>query len=410
MQVLYAKCAGLDVHKRTVVVCVLLTLADGQVIKHKQTFGTMTPDLLALADWLKGLGVTHGAMESTGPYWRPVYQLLEGLFTLLLINAGHIKRMPGRKTDMTDAEWIAELLRHGLLAPSFVPPRPQRELRELTRHRTNLMEKRGQAINELHRTLEGTNLKLTSVATDVTGVSATEMLQALLTGQETDPEVLAEMARGRLRQKIPLLKKALQGKIEEHQKLILTQLLADIDLFDEQVTEVSGIIAQRVSQNEELIGRLDEIPGVNRRTVEVVLAELGSDMSRFPSDRHAAAWSGMCPGNKESGGRRYAARSRQGNKALKRVLAEAGQAAGRSKDTYLGAQYRRLGARRGKKRAALAVGHSILRIIYHMIKDGTTFQELGADYFDRRNEASVTRRLVQRLEGLGYQVELKKAA
>jgi len=410
MQVLYAKCAGLDVHKRTVVVCVLLTLADGQVIKHKQTFGTMTPDLLALADWLKGLGVTHAAMESTGPYWRPVYQLLEGLFTLLLINAGHIKRMPGRKTDMTDAEWIAELLRHGLLAPSFVPPRPQRELRELTRHRTNLMEKRGQAINELHRTLEGTNLKLTSVATDVTGVSATEMLQALLTGQETDPEVLAEMARGRLRQKIPLLKKALQGKIEEHQKLILTQLLADIDLFDEQVTEVSGIIAQRVSQNEELIGRLDEIPGVNRRTVEVVLAELGSDMSRFPSDRHAAAWSGMCPGNKESGGRRYAARSRQGNKALKRVLAEAGQAAGRSKDTYLGAQYRRLGARRGKKRAALAVGHSILRIIYHMIKDGTTFQELGADYFDRRNEASVTRRLVQRLEGLGYQVELKKAA
>jgi len=410
MQVLYAKCAGLDVHKRTVVVCVLLTLADGQVIKHKQTFGTMTPDLLALADWLKGLGVTHAAMESTGPYWRPVYQLLEGLFTLLLINAGHIKRMPGRKTDMTDAEWIAELLRHGLLAPSFVPPRPQRELRELTRHRTNLMEKRGQAINELHRTLEGTNLKLTSVATDVTGVSATEMLQALLTGQETDPEVLAEMARGRLRQKIPLLKKALQGKIEEHQKLILTQLLADIDLFDEQVTEVSGIIAQRVSQNEELIGRLDEIPGVNRRTVEVVLAELGSDMSRFPSDRHAAAWSGMCPGNKESGGRRYAARSRQGNKALKRVLAEAGQAAGRSKDTYLGAQYRRLGARRGKKRAALAVGHSILRIIYHMIKDGTTFQELGADYFDRRNEASVTRRLVHRLEGLGYQVELKKAA
>jgi transposase len=410
MQVLFARCAGLDVHKRTVVVCVLLTLADGQVVKHKQTFGTMTPDLLALADWLKGLAVTHAAMESTGPYWRPVYQLLEGLFTLLVVNAAHIKRMPGRKTDMTDAEWLAELLRHGLLAPSFVPPRPQRELRELTRHRTNLMEKRSQAINELHRTLEGTNLKLTSVATDVTGVSATEMLLALLSGQQTDPEILAEMARGRLRKKIPLLKKALQGKILEHQKLILSQLLADIDLFDEQVLEVSEMIAQRASQDQGLMDRLDEIPGVNRRTAEVVLAELGTDMSRFPSDRHAAAWSGLCPGNKESGGRHYAARSRQGNKPLKRALAEAAQAAGRSKDTYLSAQYRRIGARRGKKRAALAVGHSILRIIYHMIKEGTTYHDLGADYFDRRNEPSVIRRLVQRLEGLGYLVELKKAA
>jgi transposase len=410
MQVMYARCAGMDVHKKTVMPCVMLTSAEGQVQNHSRTFGTMTPDLLALADWLKGLGVTHVAMESTGVYWRPIYQLLEGSFTLLVINAAHIKRMPGRKTDMTDAEWLAELLRHGLLAPSFVPPRPQRELRELTRHRTNLTEKRSQAVNEIHRTLEGTNLKLTSVATDITGVSATLMLQALVSGQQTDPKVLADLAIGRLRHKIPELEKALQGKVQEHQKLILAQLLADIDLFDEQVAAVSALIEQRVAQQQELIDRLDEIPGVNRRTAEVVLAELGADMSRFPSDRHAAAWAGLCPSNKESGGRRYAARSRQGNKPLKRALSESGMAAGRTKNTYLGAQYRRLGARRGKKRAGLAVGHSILRIAYHLIKEGSRYQDLGADYFDRRNEPSVTRRLVKRLEGLGYTVELKKAA
>lgn len=410
MQVLFARCAGLDVHKKSVVACVMLTSTDGQVQKHRQTFGTMTPDLLSLSDWLKGLGVSHVAMESTGVYWRPVYQLLEESFTLLVINATHVKRMPGRKTDMSDAEWLAELLRHGLLTPSFVPPRAQRQLRELTRHRTNLMEKRSQAVNEMHRTLEGTNLKLTSVATDITGVSATLMLQALLSGQETDPKLLANLAVGRLRRKIPELEKALHGKVQEHHKLILTQLLADIDLFDEQVAEVSGMIEQRVSQEQELIGRLDEVPGINRRTAEVILAELGADMSRFPTDRHAAAWAGMCPSNKESGGRRYAARSRQGNKALKRALGECGMAAGRTKDSYLGAQYRRITARRGSKRASLAVGHSILRIAYHMIKEGSRYHDLGADYFDRRNEPSVTRRLVKRLEGLGYHVELKKVA
>lgn len=410
MQVMIPCCAGLDVHKKTVVACVMVSSADGQVQKQARTFGTMTPDLLALGDWLKGFGVTHVAMESTGVYWRPIYQLLEDRLTLLVVNAMHIKRMPGRKTDMTDAEWLAELLRHGLLAPSFVPPRPQRELRELTRHRTSLMEKRSQAVNEMHRTLEGTNLKLTSVATDITGVSATLMLQALLSGQQTDPKVLADLAIGKLRRKIPELEKALQGKVLEHQKLILVQLLADIDLFDEQVAEVSAMIEQRLGQSQELLDRLDEIPGISRRNAEVLLAELGTDMSRFPSDRHAAAWAGLCPSNKESGGRRYAARSRQGNKPLKRALTESGLAVGKTKNTYLGAQYRRIGARRGKKRAALAVGHSILRIAYHIIKEGTHYHDLGPDYFDRRNEASVTWRLVKRLERLGYTVDLKKAA
>lgn len=407
MQVLNTHCAGLDVHKQSVVACIMVTAANGQVQKQARTFGTMTPDLLALGDWLKSLGVTVVAMESTGVYWRPIYQLLEESFQLLVVNATHIKRMPGRKTDMSDAEWIAELLRHGLLAASFVPPRPQRELRELTRHRTNLAQKRSQAVNELHRTLEGTNIKLTSVVTDITGLSATLMLKELLAGK-TDPVALAELSYGRLRRKIPQLERALQGNVREHHKIILAQLLADIDLFDDQMAHVSNVIEERVRHEQELLDRLDEIPGVDQHTGQVVLAELGTDMSRFPTDRHASAWAGLCPSNKESGGRRYAARSRQGNKALKRALNESARAAARSKDTYLGAQYRRLSGRRGGKRAAVAVGHSILRIMYHMIKEKSHYRDLGANYFDQRNEAAVKQRLVRRLEALGYSVELKK--
>jgi transposase len=408
MQVMHERCAGLDVHKKTIAVCVLISLVDGKVEKHRASFGTMTPDLLALSDWLKAHGVTHVAMESTGVYWRPVYQLLEGQFTLLVANAQHIKRMPGRKTDVTDAEWVADLLRHGLIVPSFVPGQPQRELRELTRHRSSVTGRRSQCINEVHRTLEGTNIKLSSVATDITGVSATEMLQQLLAGQR-DPEVLAQLARGTMRKKIPLLKKALQGTVRPHQELILSQLLADIAACDEQVEALNEEIAQRLAQQAEIIERLDEVPGVNRKTAEVIIAELGTDMKRFGSASRAAAWSGMCPANRESGGRRYRARSRFGNKHLKSALMEAGQAAGRSKNTYLGAQFRRITARRGKRRAALAVGHSILTISYHMMDRGTRFEELGADYFDRRNPERVKARLVQRLEKLGFKVTLEAA-
>jgi transposase len=362
-----------------------------------------------LSDWLKGHEVSHAAMESTGVYWRPIYQLLEGQFELLVANAQHIKRMPGRKTDVTDAEWLADLLRHGLIAPSFVPAQPQRELRELTRHRSNVAGRRAQCVNEVHRTLEGTNIKLSSVATDITGVSATDMLQQLLAGT-TDPDALAELARGALRRKIPLLRKALQGVVRAHQQLILSQLLTDIATFDEQIEALDTEIASRLVREEEIIQRLDKIPGVNRKVAEVVVAELGTDMKRFGNARRAAAWSGMCPANRESGGRRYRARSRFGNKHLKSALTEAGRAAGRSKETYLGAQYRRITARRGGKRAALAVGHSILTIAYHMIDRGTSFNELGADYFDRRNPERVRDRLVQRLERLGYKVSLEQAA
>lgn len=409
MQIIHPRCAGLDVHKKTVVACVLITQPEGGIEKHTATFGTMTPDLLALSDWLKGHGVTHAAMESTGVYWRPVYQLLEGTFTLLVANAQHIKRMPGRKTDVTDAEWLADLLRHGLIAPSFVPAQPQRELRELTRHRSNVAGRRAQCINELHRTLEGTNIKLGSVATDLTGVSATDMLHHLVAGAK-DPVALAELARGTLRKKIPQLRAALQGEVRPHQRLILSQLLADIEAFDEQIVDLGAEITGRLQAEQEILERLDEIPGVDHKVAEVIVAELGTDMKRFGRAARAAAWSGMCPGNRESGGRRYRARSRFGNKHLKSALVEAGRAAGRSKDTYLGAQYRRLAARKGANRAALAVGHSILTISYHLMDRGTRFAELGADYFDRRNPERVKDRLVTRLEKLGFKVTLAPAA
>lgn len=409
MQIMHSCCAGLDVHKKTVVACVLHTQPDGSVVKHTATFGTMTPDLLALSDWLQEQGATHAAMESTGVYWRPVCQLLEGHCTLLVANAQHIKRMPGRKTDVTDAEWLADLLRHGLIAPSFVPAQPQRELRELTRHRSNVTARRAQCVNELQRTLEGTNIKLGSVATDLTGVSATDMLQHLVAGVN-DPDALAELARGALRKKIPQLRAALQGQVRAHQRLILSQLLADITAFDQAITELNAEIAQRLQAEQELLERLDEIPGVNHKVAEVVIAELGTDMKRFGSAPRAAAWSGMCPGNRESGGRRYRARSRFGNKPLKSALVEAGRAAGRSKNTYLGAQYRRLATRQGGKRAALAVGHSILTICYHMMDRGTRFAELGADYFDRRNPERVKDRLVARLQKLGFSVTLQPVA
>ena len=406
MQVMHARCAGLDVHKKKVVACVLLTQADGTVETHHATFETMTPDLLAMSDWLKNWQVTHVAMESTGVYWRPVYQLLEGQFELVVANAQQIKRVPGRKTDVTDAEWLADLMRHGLIAPSFVPDQAQRQLRELTRHRSNVTGRRTQCVNEVHRTLEGTNIKLSSVATDITGVSAMDMLGQILAG-EKDPNVLAELARGVLRKKIPELRRALQGVVHSHQQLILSQLLADIDHCEEQMEVLNVEIAKRLAAEQELIKRFDEIPGVNVRVAEVVIAELGTDTKRFGSAGRACAWAGVCPANRESGGRRYSARSRFGNKHLKSTLLQAGRAAGRSKNTYLGAQFRRICSRRGSKRAALAVGHSILTICYHMMDRGTTFKELGADYFDRRNPEKVKNRLVKRLENMGYKVKLE---
>jgi transposase len=406
MQVIYSRCAGLDVHSATVVACVMMTAVDGSVSKETKTFGTMTKDLLELCDWLRGHEITHAAMESTGSYWKPVYNLLEGQMELLVVNAQHIKAVPGRKTDVLDAEWIADLLRHGLLRGSFIPPKPQRELRELVRHRANLVGRRAQSVNELQRTLESTNIKLANVVSDITGVSATEMLEAILAGQ-TDPEVLAEMARGKMKEKKVLLQRALQGKVEEHHRLILSQLLVDIAGYDEQVQEVGGMIAQRLEKDQELLDRLDEIPGVNQRVAQVIAAEVGTNVDRFPTDRHLISWAGICPGNNQSGGKRRRSRIKPGNRSLRSALVEAANAAGKKKNSYLSAMYRRLAGRRGKKRALIAVARTILQSSYFMMKRGTNYEDLGADYYDRRDPQGLARRLAKRIEKLGFAVSVQ---
>ena len=310
MEVLYPRCCGVDVHKKLVVACVAITDATGQVQKQVRRFGTMTDDLLALADWLAEQGVSHVAMESTGVYWKPLWNLLEERFTLLLVNAQHIKAVPGRKTDVRDCEWLADLLRHGLLKPSLVPDRPQRELRELTRYRTSLVRERSTAVNRLQKTLEGATIKLASVATDITGVSGRQMLAALIAGT-TDPAMIADLAQKRLREKLPALRQALTGRVGDHQRFLLAEQLAHIDFLDETIARLSAEIAQRLRSCEAVVERLDTIPGVGRWTAEILLAELGTDMTRFPSTRHLASWAARsvsdgCPGNNESAGKRRA--------------------------------------------------------------------------------------------------------
>ena len=408
VDVVYARCCGLDIHKRLVVAC-LITPGQGTAPqKEIRTFGTMTDDLLALGDWLAGAGCTHVAMESTGVYWKPIYNLLEGSFELLLVNARHIKAVPGRKTDVRDCEWIADLLRHGLLRASFVPDREQRELRELTRYRTALVRERSSEANRLAKTLEGANIKLGAVATDILGKSGREILTELVAGA-TDPAALADLARGRMRSKIPDLERALVGRFGTHHRFLVAQHLSHIDYLDEVIAHLSAEIAERVRPFEDELVRLDTINGVGRMTAEVIVAELGTDMRRFPSDRHAASWAALCPGNHESAGKRQSGKTRKGNRYLRTALVEAAQAAGRSRNTYLGAQYHRLAARRGKKKAAVAVAHSILVISYHLLKDGTDFHDLGGDYFDRRDKDALERRLISRLEALGNKVTLEKA-
>jgi len=434
MEVLYARCCGLDVHKRTVVACLLTPGAGGKSARAIRTFGTMTEDLLGLADWLAAADCTHVALEATGVYWQPIWNILEDRFSLLLANARHIKAVPGRKTDVRDCEWIAELLRHGLLQGSVVPARPQRELRELTRYRTALVGEHSAEVNRLQKTLEGANIKLAAVATDTMGKSGRAMLDALVAGSAA-PAAMAELARGRMREKIPQLEQALTGRFAAHQRFLVARQLAHIDALDALIAEVSDEIAARLRAADDAvaaaaepdaasagspggpparpfadaIARLDTIPGVAQRTAEILVAELGLDLTRFPTPGHLASWAGMCPGNHESAGKRQSGRTRKGNRALRAALVEAAQAAGRTKRTYLGAQFRRLAARRGKKKAAVAVGHTILTIVYHLLTEGTSYQDLGAQYFDERDRQRVERRLVHRLEALGYTVALEPA-
>ena len=410
MDVVYERCAGLDVHKQTVVACVLGPGATGAVVKEVRSFGTMTADLLELADWLAQHQVTDVAMEATGVYWRPVWNLLEEQFHLLLANPQHIKAVPGRKTDVRDAEWIAELLRHGLIQGSFIPDRPHRELRELTRYRTSLVQERSREVNRLQKILEGANIKLAAVVKDVTGVSARDMLAGLVAGRE-DPVALAELARGRMREKVPELQRALRGQVGTHQRFLVAQQLAHIDFLDEAIAQVSSQIEERLRPFEqEAVKRLDTIPGVGPRIAQILIAEVGADLSHFPSAGHLASWAGMCPGNDESAGKRRSGRTRKGSKWLRTALVEAAQAAGRSKKTYLGAHYRRLLTRRGKKKAAVAVGHSILVIAYHLLTRKTGYEDLGPQHFEERERTALERRLVRRLEALGNTVTIEPIA
>jgi transposase len=406
MEVVYSRCCGLDLHKRTVVACLLTPGPRAKPVKEVRTFGTMTDDLLALADWLTAAGCTHVAMESTGVLWKPIFNLLEGSFELLLVNAHHVKTVPGRKTDVRDSEWLADLLRHGLLRASFVPDRPQRELRELTRYRTTLVRERSAEVNRLQKTLEGANIKLGAVASSLAGRSAREMIEGLL-ADNPDPARLADLARGRLREKLPELERALTGRVGPHQRFLLAQQLAHIDYLDAAVERVSLEIAERLCPFDGTLTRLETIPGVGRRVAEIVAAELGLEVARFPSAGHLAAWAGLAPGNHESAGKRLSGKTRKGSPWLRTALVEAAQAAARTKGTYLAAQYRRLAPRRGQQRAVVAVAHTILVIIYHLLHEQATYRELGATYFDERERQDVERRLVRRLEALGNTVTLK---
>jgi transposase len=409
MELLIARCAGLDVHQATVVATVRMPDEEGGRTSVTETFGTMTADLLALREWLQAYGVTHVALESTGVYWKPVYYVLEGGFTLLLINMQELKRVPGRKTDVKDSEWLAQLLECGLLKASFVPPPAIRELRDLTRYRVQQVRDRAQEVNRLCKVLEDAGLKLTSVVTDVMGASGRAMLRALVEGT-TDPVVLAELARGALRKKLPVLRRALQGRFRRHHAFLIEQIFAKIDFLDETLDRLTTEIDARLGPFEPMLAALDTIPGVDRIGAVSIVAETGGDMSRFPSAGHLCSWGAMCPGQNESAGKRRSGKTRKGNRYLRRTLIQAGLGGMRKNASALQARYHRVKRHRGHKKAVVAVGHQILEIAFYIMRDGVTYDELGADYFDRRHAERAVRRHVRQLEALGFHVTIEKAA
>jgi len=405
MEVIYSRCAALDVHKRSVVAH---AITSGQ--RETRTFATMTKDLLELKKWLLDLKVTHVAMESAGVYWKPIYNLLEDSFTLLLVNARHIKAVPGRKTDVKDAEWIADLLRHGLLRGSYVPDRPHRELREVVRYRRILIRERSRIICRVQKILEGANIKLSSVASDVVGVSGRMMLQAMINGIE-DPKELAAMAKGRLRQKMQSLEDSLLGFMGTHQRRLIEAELEHLDFLDLKITNLDQDIAERMQPYDSIIERIDTVHGIGRRGAEEILAEIGLDVtSHFVDAHHLASWAKICPGNNESAGKRKSGKTGHGNPWLHSVLVEAAWAAIRVKGGYHSSLYHRLAGRRGKKRAIVAVAHSILVTIYSMLKNNTVYQDLGESFHDLLNPEQVVRRAIKRIERLGYKVSVETPA
>ena len=406
METMIARCCGLDVHKAQLTACVRL-LIDGVVTEIVETFGTTTPDLLALRDWLKAHAVTDVAMESTGVYWKPVYYMLEDEFEVRLVNAAHIKHVPGRKTDTIDAAWIAQLLSCGLLRGSFVPPKPIRRLRDLTRFRKALIEERSRAVNRLHKLLEDAGVKLACVATDVMGVSGRAMMRALIEGN-ADPEALSELAKGKLRAKLPELRKALTHRFTDHHAFLLERMLAHIEELESDIDAISKRIDEEIRPFEPAVELLRSIPGVERRAAESILAEIGTDMSVFPTAAHLASWAGLCPGQNESAGKRKPAKTRKGSKWLRKTLTESARAAARTKESYLSERYRRLAARRGDKKAIVAISHEILTAAWHMLSTGELYREQGADTPRQRDQDRIRRRAISQLEKLGHKVTLEE--
>lgn len=409
MDVTIARVAGLDVHQASVVATVRVPDGAGGRAMTTATFGTMTADLIALRDWLQAHAVTHVALESTGVYWKPVYYVLEDAFTLLLINMLALKHVPGRKTDVKDSEWLAQLLECGLLRASFVPPPAIRELRDLTRYRVQQVRDRAQEVNRLCKVLEDAGLKLTTVMSDVMGASGRAMLTALVSGT-TDPVVLADLARGKLRKKLPLLQQALVGRFRSHHAFLIEQVLAKIDFLDEAVGRLTGELDRRLVPFEAMLTALDTIPGVDRIGAVSILAETGGDMQRFATAAHLCSWGAMCPGHNESAGKRRSGKTRPGNRYLRATLIQAGLSAMRTRGSALQAKYVRVKRQRGHKKAVVAVGHQILEIAYYVMRDGVTYQELGADYFTARVKDRSVRRHVKQLEALGFRVTIEQAA
>jgi transposase len=405
MEVLYPDCAGLDVHKDTVVACVR-RMANGTVRREVRTYKTTTKDLLALSDWLASVGCTHIAMEATGVYWKPVWHVLsDGDFGLVLANAAHVKNVPGRKTDVNDAAWLADLLAHGLIRGSFVPDAPTQEMRNLLRTRKQLVRERTSHIQRLQKTLEDANIKLDSVISDVLGLSGRAMIEALIAG-ESDPDRLAELAHRRIKAPPEALREALRGRVTRHHRFLLRLHLQQIDAIDGAIGEIDREVEADLEPFRAAIGLLTTIPGVSDLSARIILAEIGRDMGRFPTAGHLISWAGLCPKNDESAGKRRSTRMRKGAPWLKTTLTQCAWAAARKKASYLQAQFHRLRSRRGAKKAIGALAASILTIVYHMLINGTLYHDLGPDHFDRRAKAAQTRRLVTRLQNLGYAVQI----